>query len=59
MSFFLKTREVNEILRLLPHEMLQEEKLYPFGERILVTFYSNEAFQWELWLVQRAWSEII
>lgn len=38
MSFFSKTREVNEIMRMLTNEKFWEEKRYLFGERLLVHF---------------------
>lgn len=38
MSFFSKTREVSEIMRMLTNEKLWEEKRYLFGDRLLVHF---------------------
>lgn len=55
---FSKTREVIEILRMWMNEELWEEKMIsPWGKDIRA-FYSNEAFWWNRWLIQKTLWEI-
>ena len=54
MNVFLKTREINEIMGMLSNQTLWEEKMIPIWGKDAITFYSNEAFWRERWLVHRA-----